>query len=662
MTAHDPYSEDIRAAKKLLREGDFKRARIAADGVLSAEPNHQEALYICAVAARYSGDFPQAMEFLDRLVALAPEYARAHQERGHCYKTTGATGLALQAYQYAAQLNPSLLASLKAIVLLSSPGSHEQTTAKAQVAKLESLPKALVSVINHLAEGRILQAEDVCRAFLKSEPTHTEGMRLLADIGVRLSVLDDAEFLLDTALKLAPDDPGIQLDYINVLRKRHKYAEAHEQAKLLSDREPENPVFLSHLAIESMHLGLYDDALQLFDKVLEKAPSDPATLTSKGHALKTAGRQNEAVACYADAIATNPSHADAFYALANLKTHRFSDAQIAEMERQHTRSGLPLGQKIQFHFALGKAYEDREKFEESFSHYRVGNDLKGHQTRYDSTQMLREFEAQIDFFTEDFFRTHCGPGCEAQDPIFIVGLPRSGSTLLEQILASHSQVDGTLELPNILSLAHRLRSNGPISQESAYPEVLGELDRDQLTEFGKTYLEETRIHRSGAPRLIDKMPNNFRHIGLIRLILPNARIIDARREPMACCFSGYKQLFAEGQEFTYALDDIGAYYQGYVRLMDHWDRVLPQHVLRVHYEDVVENLEHEVRRILEFCGLPFEHQCLEFHKTKRSVRTASSEQVRQPIYGSGVDQWRNYERFLAPLKEALGPALEGYRK
>ncbi|MEC8771179.1 MAG: sulfotransferase, partial [Pseudomonadota bacterium] len=448
------------------------------------------------------------------------------------------------------------------------------------------------------------------------------------------------------------DNIQVRLDYIDALRRRQKFTQAREQAEALHARDPENPLFQSHLAIESMQTGDYDRAFALFDAILAKLTNDPATLTSKGHALKTTGAQDDAVVSYRAAIAAKPDHGDAWYALANLKTYRFDDAEIARMREQAERPDLAFMDRVHLSFALGKALEDEGAYAESFAQYERGNDLKRAQTRYSAETMSAELARQRETCTAELFANKAGAGHDAPDPIFILGLPRAGSTLLEQILASHSQIDGTLELPNILALAHRLR--GRKAGQSRYPEILHDLSGEQLAAFGAKFIEDTRVHRSGAPFFIDKMPNNFRHIGLIQLILPNARIIDARRAPMDCCFSGFKQLFAEGQEFTYGLTEVGRYYADYVDLMAQWDSVLPGKVLRVQHEDVLDDLEGQTRRMLDYLELPFEQACLDFHQTRRAVRTASSEQVRQPINRSGQNAWKPYAPWLGPLREALG--------
>ncbi|WP_306250465.1 tetratricopeptide repeat-containing sulfotransferase family protein [Parvularcula sp. IMCC14364] len=653
----------LKQAQKLIYENNFGKALEVISDILSDEPESIDGLYMKAVCERYLERHAPALKTLENLKKFAPDFGRAWQEEGHVFRELNKVDMALHAYVQANRSNPALTASWQwQAKLFRQVGDAAQASqAEAQLRRLTSLPRELLAVTNFIHEGKLQKAEDLCRIFLQKHPRDTEAMRLLAEIGTRFGIYQDAEFLLESAVEFEPENVQLRLDYIQVLRKRQKFEAALEQAKYLHGREPDNPLFQSHLAIESMQIGDHETAFQYFDKVLKKVPNDAATLTSKGHALKTYGRNEEAVASYRAAYEAMPEHGDAFYSLANLKTYRFTDDEIGRMRKAVAGSHLTHMQRVHFNFALGKAYEDRADYEKSFEFYQHGNELKRLQSRYDADKMTAEINAQKEICTPDLFSKHVNKGCAAPDPIFIVGLPRAGSTLLEQILATHSQVDGTLELPNILSLAHRLRGRISSAEETRYPSILHDLTPEQLATYGEEYIANTRIHRQQAPFFTDKMPNNFRHIGLIHLILPNARIIDARREPMACCFSGFKQLFAEGQEFTYGLREVGQYYRDYVSLMQHWDSVLPGRILRVQYEDVVSDLRAQVMRILDFCGLPFEEACVDFYKTERSVRTASSEQVRQPIYQSGVAQWKHYEEFLSPLKTALGPALTEYQ-
>lgn len=605
--------------------------------------------------SRFLKQFDDARATMLRLHAASPEFGRAWQEAGHLARNAGDSDAAIAAYARAVQFNPALEASwsAQAKLLRVADRAAEAQAAEAQAHRLVKLPREVLAVMHHLHEGRLLRAEEICRAYLRKHPRDVEGMRLLAQIGIKLGILDDAEFLLESAVTFEPDNIQLRLDYMDALRRRQKFEQSRTQAEALHKRDPDNPLFQSHLAIESMQTGDYDRAFDLFDKVLVRLPDDPATLTSRGHALKTTGRSGDAVASYRAALAAKPDHGDAYYALANLKTYSFSDEEMRAMRAQIDQTNLAFMDRVHLCFALGKAHEDREEYEASFAFYEEGNALKRAQTRYSADAMSEELARQKQACTPELFAKHEGAGDPSPDPIFILGLPRAGSTLLEQILASHSQVDGTLELPNILALAHRLR--GRKAGQSRYPGIVHELDAEQLAACGADFIENTRIHRQGAPFFIDKMPNNFRHIGLIHLILPNAKIIDARRDPMDCCFSGFKQLFAEGQEFTYGLTEVGRYYSDYVDLMTHWDEVLPGKVLRVQHEDVLDDLEGQTRRMLDYLGLPFEHACLDFHQTDRAVRTASSEQVRQPINRKGQGAWKPFEPWLGDLKAALGP-------
>ena len=651
---------DIEESLKKIRDdmyaGRFDDALDSANSILSEYPDAIDGLYMKAVCERYLGQNDNALRSVETLKNQSPDFGRAHQEEGHIYRALNDNQKALTAYRRACQYNPSLQASFKAQadIFQALGNASAALEMRNQEQRVMAMPRELVAISHLLYEGKLIKAENAARHFLQKNPKNVEAMRLLAEIGSRLGVMEDADFLLESALVFEPDNIQVRIDYIQILRKRQKFVQALEQCKILYAQDTNNPVFQSLYAIELMQTGDYKKALELFDSVLEKLPNDPITLTSRGHALKTYGAHDEAVGSYQKAIASDNGHGDAYYGLANLKTYQFSDDELAKMRSQEKGSQLSYQNRIHICFALGKAYEDRKNYDASFEYYEKGNTLKRNQSRYDADQMSSELEAQIKACTPELFAKQSGKGFDAPDPIFILGLPRAGSTLLEQILASHSQVDGTLELPNILSMAHRLRRQKQASNVSLYPDNLHDLDTQQFHDMGKDFIDSTRIHRQGAPFFIDKMPNNFRHIALIKLILPNAKIIDARREPMACCFSGFKQLFAEGQEFTYGLKEIGQYYSDYVRLMDHWDTVLPDAILRVQHEDVLDDLEGQVRRMLDYLALPFEQSCIDFHKNKRAVRTASSEQVRQPITKASVDLWRHYEKNLLPLKTALG--------
>ena len=648
----DIKGDALAHARQALQNQDHDRAISLCESLLCDDPACGDALYIAAVAARYAAKFDSARDFVRRLRQASPEHGRGWQEAGHLARDTGDLEGAIVAYRRACEFNPSLEASWthQANLLAQLGRSAEARSCMAQARRLAELPRILVSVLNHVHEGRILKAEELCRHFLRENSRDVEGMRLLADIGVRLGILDDPEFLLESAVGFEPDNIQLRLDYMQVLRRRQKFSAAEQQAQYLLDLQPDNPLFQSHLAIESMQTGKYEKALGLFDAVLERLPDDAATLTSRGHALKTCGQQRAAIASYRAAIASRPDLGDPYYALANLKTFRFEDSEVSAMRAQLARDDLRLMDRVHLNFALGKAHEDRQEYADSFRFYDNGNRLKREQLRYSADQMTAELQTQIEACTPDLFEKNTGNGCPVPDPIFIVGLPRAGSTLLEQILASHSQVDGTLELPDILALAQQLKGRG----RDLYPANLHDLSPDQLRQMGECYIENTRIHRQGAPFFIDKMPNNFRHIGLIHLILPNAKIIDARRAPMDCCFSGFKQLFADGQQFTYGLTEVGRYYSDYVDLMAHWDRVMPPgRILRVQHEDVLADLDGQVRRMLDHLGLPFEQACIDFHKTDRAVRTASSEQVRRPINRDGVGSWKPFEPWLDDLKRAI---------
>jgi tetratricopeptide (TPR) repeat protein len=479
-------------------------------------------------------------------------------------------------------------------------------------------------------------------------------MRILARIGRRLGILDDAELLYERLLQLAPDYDVARFEYVQVLMDRHRHVQALAELDRLLAAEPNNRSYRTAYATARVGLGDTEGAVARYRELLAETPQSPELHLSVAHALKTLGNREEAIESYRTAARLRPEYGDAYWSLANLKTYRFSEAEFATMRASEAAPGIDSEDRAHLCFALGKALEDRGEYGESFRYYERGNALKKSHSRYRPEFTERNARLQAEVCTAEFFSARRGFGCPSDAPIFIVGMPRAGSTLLEQILASHSQVEGTMELPEVLRTAAALRGREMQDSAPRYPGILAQLSADDFRQLGERYLADTRVYRTGKPLFIDKMPNNFRHIGLIHLMLPNARIIDARREAMACCFSNFKQLFASGQEFTYSIEDIARYYRSYVSLMAHWDAVLPGRILCVQHEEVVADLEGSVRRILEFCGLEFQPACLEFYKTERSVRTASSEQVRQPVYTEGLDQWRNFEPWLGSLRAALG--------
>ena len=665
MAATEPISTgsrieaEVRRLRGLVEKREFARALADAGRLLGEVPENRDVLYLVAVSQRYLGRIDEALATLRRFEELHPDFGRLFQERGHCYRTAGDSARAIEAYRRAVALNPSLLASWKALAVLCRAAGQtgEATAAAEQALQLERLPGPVLSASGMLAEGDVYGAERILRQFLLKHGNHLEAMRLLAQIGLQLDVLDDAEFLLESALTFDPNYHIARYDYAVVLGKRHKHAAALEEARKLLEVDPRHHAFRTVYATACVGLGDHAEALRVYRELLAETPQNPELHLSVAHALKTQGHQAEAIESYRAAAAARADFGDAYWSLANLKTYRFTDEELARMRQIEAADATKLVDRYHLCFALGKALEDRGEYEESFRYYERGNAFKKSESRFDLGAMERNLRLQASLCTSEFLAARAGGGCQRPDPIFIVGLPRSGSTLIEQILASHSQVEGTMELADIPRMVQQLGGRENRDAPSRYPALLADLTPAERLRLGEKYIADTRVYRTDKPYFIDKMPNNFRHIGLIHLILPNARIIDARREPLACCFSNFKQLFASGQEFTYSLEDIGRYYRAYVDVMAHWDAVLPGRILRVQHESVVEDLEGNVRRLLDFLGLPFEAACIEFYRTDRSVRTASSEQVRQPIYKEGIDQWRNFEPWLGPLKSALGHLL-----
>ena len=650
--------------RQLLAGNRFADAEASARALALRVPENRDVLYLIAVSLRYQRKIPEALATLERLEQLHPKFSRLYQERGHCYVAQRDAPRAIHAFVKGVHINPALPASWSLLEgLYRMTGQTEDAVmAAAHVATLKSLPPEVVSATSFFSDGELLPAENIARAYLLKHGNHIEAMRLLARIGIEREVFDDAELLLEAVLQLEPDYHAARHDYARALVERHKYQRAREELETLLRIEPQNRPYRTLYATTYVGLGEHEKAVALYRELLLDAPQAAEVHLSLAHSLKTLGRREESIEAYRAAAAARRNYGDAYWSLANLKTYRFTNEEIESLRAAESSPDIAPVDRYHMCFALGKAFEDAANYLESHRYYERGNAQKRAESRYRPEVIETNTRKQIEICTREFFAGRAGSGDPRPDPIFIVGLPRAGSTLLEQILASHSGVEGTQELADIPRIVLELQGRDLDLRSPRYPGVMADMtDRDFLR-LGEKYLNDTRVYRTGKPRFIDKMPNNFRHLGLIHLILPNARIIDARREPMACCFSNLKQLFAAGQEFTYSVEDIARYYRTYLELMEHWNLVLPGRVLRVLHEDVVDDLEGNVRRILEFCGLEFEPGCLEFYKNQRSVRTASSEQVRQPIYREGLDHWRHFEPWLGPLQDALGDALIRYRR
>jgi len=649
-----------------LLDSDPALAAEQADEILRQAPGHPTAQLIAGMAARKRGDFAGALAQLEPLAKAQPRAPAAQCELGLAYGALGRGDDAIAALRRALALKPDLVDAWRAL------GDHLHAigdvagadAAYASQIKAATRDPRLLAPAAALQDGRVAEAESLLREHLKQHPTDVAAIRMLAEVAGRLGRYGDAERLLARCLELAPGFLAARHNHALVLMRQQRVAEAQVEAHQLLEREPRNPGYRSLMAAIQSQLGEYGESIRLYESVLAEYAGQPKVWMSYGHGLKTAGRTDEAIVAYRRATKVAPQLGEVWWSLANLKTFRFTDADLAAMHAALARNDISHEDRFHLHFALGKAYEDAERFAESFEHYAEGNRLRREGLPYEADEMTAAVQRSKSLYTREFVAARADWGHPAPDPIFVIGLPRSGSTLIEQILSSHSQIEGTMELPDVMSIARELMGAGeglPRLDRARYPGVLGTLDAARLREYGERYLENTRVQRkSAAPLFIDKAPNNWLHVGLIHLMLPNSKIVDARRHPLSCGFSVFKQHFARGQHFSYRLEDIGRYYHDYVELMAHFDAVLPGRVHRVHYESMVADTETEVRRLLDYLQLPFEDVCLRFHENERAVRTPSAEQVRQPIYRDSLEQWRNYAPWLRPLEEALGPVLAAY--
>jgi tetratricopeptide (TPR) repeat protein len=648
-----------------LLEVDAALAAEQAGEILKAVPGHPHARLILGASRRIAGQTRIALEVLEPLGREQPRSAAVHLELAMARSAAGRREEATESLRHATQLKPD---SADAWRLLADQldatgdlGGADQ--ARARYLKAANQDPRLMSAAAALVQNELPLAESRLRTHLTAHPTDVAALRMLAEVAGRLRRYDDAQSLLEHCLTLAPSFDAARYNYAMVLNRQGNGAAALPHVQMLLSKEPRSPAYRNLQAAVLVNVGDYHESIAVYEAVLRDFPEQPKIWMSYGHSLKTAGRQSDSIAAYRRAIAMQPTLGEAYWSLANLKTFRFTEDDVAAIDRAFKVPDLSDDDRLHFEFVLGKACEDTARYEESFTHYANGNAIRRKLHPYSAdanTAFVQRCKGQ---FTAEFFAQRANFGSAAPDPIFIVGLPRAGSTLIEQILASHSLVEGTMELPDIPRIAHDLAGRGPAGAEAPFFAAMAAMSPEEQRALGERYLAATRVHRkSGAPFFIDKMPNNCLYVALIRVILPNAKIIDARRHPLGCCFSGFKQHFARGQSFAYDLEDIGRYYRDYVDLSAHLDAVQPGLVHRVFYESMIEDTEEEVRRLLSFCGLPFEATCLRFYENERAVRTASSEQVRRPIFREGLDHWRHFEPWLEPLKAALGPVLSAYPK
>ena len=659
---------EVNGLRERQAKGDHASAAAGAARLLNTHPEHRDLLLIAAHSQRMNQQTDAALTTLAQLAEHHPSFSQMFLERGLCHVARRDARAAIADLRLAVLTNPALAMGwrmLDGLFRMTGDTASAELATK-HCAHLASLPPPIVHAKILYGDGDIEDAEMLIRRFLLDFGDHPEAMRLLAQIGHLRNVLDDAEALYAGVLTMLPDYHEARHEYVQVLIARHKFPQARELLAPLLELEPSNQAHRIQAATIQVGLGDFEGVIPVYREMLTEIFGDgPEPRVRRadlnlwlGHALKTEGRTDEAIEAYMAATTDRPDFGDAWWSLANLKTYRFADESIAVMRERLAEPATGEIDKVHIAFALGKALEDKGDFAGAWTAYEQGNTMHRAGNGYLPDIFETNTREQKRVCTPAFFAERAGWGLDDLSPIFVLGLPRSGSTLIEQILASHSMVEGTQELPDIQRIVHELQGRELNFDDPRYPGVLPELDAAAIRNYGEQYIADTMPNRAlGRPFFIDKMPNNFRHIGLIHLILPNAKIIDARRDAMACCFSNYKQLFAQGQEFTYGIEDIARYYRTYAELMEHWDTVLPGRVLRVQHEDVINDLEGSVRRILDYCGLPFEAACVEFHKTKRSVRTPSSEQVRQPIFRDGLDQWKNFEPWLEPLREALGSDL-----
>ncbi len=610
------------------------------------------------------GHFDEANVRIERAMYIYPQWARPHEALGELLLAKGELPDAAEAFQKALLLDPKRQQTRMKLgqVFMYMGRVDEAQELKAEFMKLSQDNQDIAKAAELEKEEEFAEAEKLYRQILTRHPDNVSAMRAWARLGVQQELYADAEVLLQQAVKVTPGFNRAWLDLCNVQMEQRKFDDLVESANRLIKLQPHSPQGHMWLGTASASAGHQQDAIESFDKVLDIAPNHVGAMCGKGNASRTIGDQDGSVAAFRASIETDPLHAEAYWSLANLKTFRFEDQEVDDMLALLDDERISAEAQVHLNNALGLEFDGRKEYDRSFEFIHRGNKLRREQEFYDRIEFEEKIDMTIDAFSQQFLEDNAGNGDPEPAPIFIIGLPRSGSTLLEQILSSHSMVDGTHELPDLGAV---IRSNRKLSSRqkhhpddsSRYPKTIARLDANEFKRLGSEYIDRTQRHRGDSPFFTDKNPNNFEHVGILQMILPNAKIINARRHPLDSCYGSYKQLFAQGQPFTYDLVEIGEYYLQYQRVMDHWHEALPGKVLDVQYEEVVADLAGQVKRILEYCELEWEESCLKFHETDRSVKTASSEQVRRPIYTSSVNSWRHYEPHLGALIETLEPLL-----
>jgi len=644
-----------------MRSGNAEAAaQVSLEG-LGDYPEDPNILCLAARALIALQRVDEARVHIEKARSLYPEFPIAHESYADLLLIEGYFDEAVAAYKHAIHLDPGRsdlhLKIARARELLSGHTAPTQDSESAnrqrrQIANGEKISEAAKLERN----GEPEKAENIYRDILKHDPDNVEAIRLLAAVAAKHRKFHDAEILLLQSVSIAPDFARAWLDLSNAQGQLDKYPESIESALQVVRLAPEIAESYIALANAEANAGRHEKAINTYQQALKITPTHPGAFSGLGHQLKTVGRQQQSIDVYRQHIAVNPGNAEPYWSLANMKTFRFEQSEVDTMRVLLEDPGIDDLSVEQLCNSLGLEHEARKDYEQAFKYFSRCNQKRRESESYDPVTNETVTDRLIEIFDEEFISQKQGNGLSDASPILIVGLPRSGSTLIEQILASHSLVEGTHELTDLPFVVQSIGRSNPQSEQ--FPDFLTALGEQAWSKIGGQYIERTQNYRSGAARFIDKNPNNFTYVGLLHLAMPNAKIINARRHPLDSCFGTYKQLFASGQPFSYDLTELGEYYIQYQRLMDHWHEILPGKVLDVNYEDVVQDLDGQVRRLLEYCELPIEEACFKFHETERAVKTASSEQVRQPIYSSSLNLWRHYETHLNELIETLEPILK----